>query len=277
VQAISFPVSGTEDILAQVEASFPTDGSVSFAVFDHVTSNTGILLPIKKLIELAHARGAKVLVDGAHGLQSQNLDLRDLGADWYTSNCHKWLCGVKGTGFLYVSPEVRSETRALVISHGYGEGFNSEFIWDGTRDYSGLVAISSLLKWWEILGHDNAREYCESLLVRAVDVLKTTWGTGTHAPMSCYSHMACVEIPSSALPPSAFTTDPTDGTKKINATSEHSKMIQDALHFDGKIECPVKTLGSKCYFRISAGIYNSIQDYERLAEFVLQLTWPEEK
>lgn len=271
VHPINFPIDGLDDLFEQVAAGFPQDGSVSFAVFDHVTSNTGIVMPVKKLIDLAHSRGAKVLVDGAHGLQSQHLDLTALGPDWYTSNCHKWFCSTKGVAFLYASPEVRLDTSPVIISHGYGDGFTSGFLWDGTRDYSGMVSLPALLKWWEALDHEKARDYCRTLLKDAVTLLTTSWGTTTHAPMSCYSHMACVALPTSSLPPGSFTSN--ESQTKFHATSTHSKMIQDILHYQYKIECPVKTLNNRCYLRISAAIYNSIEDYKKLSEVVLQIKW----
>jgi isopenicillin-N epimerase len=71
---VAFPVASEDDLVAQVAAAMPTRG-VKLAVFDHVASNTGLVLPVAKLAALAAARGAWVLVDGAHGLQSHPLDI----------------------------------------------------------------------------------------------------------------------------------------------------------------------------------------------------------
>ena len=75
--------------------------------------------------------GVQVLVDGAHALGAVPLSLRDLGADFYVSNAHKWFCNPKGAAFLYVRKELKSSIHPLIVSHGYGSGFNSEFIWAG--------------------------------------------------------------------------------------------------------------------------------------------------
>lgn len=75
--------------------------------------------------------GVQVLVDGAHALGTLPLCLRDLGADFYVSNAHKWFCSPKGAAFLYVRKELQSSIHPLLISHGYGFGFNSEFMWAG--------------------------------------------------------------------------------------------------------------------------------------------------
>jgi len=71
---VVFPLSSEDDLVAQVAAAMPPTG-VKLAVFDHVASNTGLVLPVGKLAALAASRGAWVLIDGAHGLQSAALDI----------------------------------------------------------------------------------------------------------------------------------------------------------------------------------------------------------
>ena len=86
---------------------------------DHVTSPTALVFPIERLIALAHDRGARVMIDGAHAAGMLPLNLRALGADYYTANHHKWLCAPKVSGFLYVAPEYQDEVQPTVISHPY--------------------------------------------------------------------------------------------------------------------------------------------------------------
>lgn len=84
------------DLLAQFSAALPpVDTPLRFVVLDHVTSNTGVVFPISEMAALAKSRGARVLIDGAHGLGSLDLDLGSLsrsGVDYYVTNAHKWLC-----------------------------------------------------------------------------------------------------------------------------------------------------------------------------------------
>jgi selenocysteine lyase/cysteine desulfurase len=235
-----------------------------------------MVLPIEDLVQIAKSKGAKVLVDGAHGLQSQDLSgLSSLGADFYVSNCHKWLSNPKGVAFLYAAKEHTSVIKPAVISHGFNEGFTSNFVWDGTRDYSNMVVLPLTLKWWEQVDHDLARAYCRGLLRSAVDLLCSQWGTSTHVPMEFYSHMACVQVPHSSLPPGSYQAKD-DGSVEYKCTSTHSKMIQDALHYHFKIECPIKTLEHKSYVRISAMVYNVIEDYETLSRAISSLRWSPE-
>ncbi len=74
-----------------------------------------------------------MLIDGAHALGQLDLDLDRMRPDYYVSNAHKWLSAPKGSAFMYVDRKHQQSTRPLVISHGFGSGFNSEFIWSGKK------------------------------------------------------------------------------------------------------------------------------------------------
>ncbi len=104
-------------------------------MIDHVTSPTALVLPVQRLVQLAHERSARVLVDGSHAPGMIPVDLAAIDADYYTANHHKWLCGPKSSGFLHVKPELQSEVHPTVISHGSNrDGFGAnrflaEFNW----------------------------------------------------------------------------------------------------------------------------------------------------
>ena len=72
-----------------------------------------------------------MLIDGAHSLGMLPLHLDKLGADYYITNCHKWFSSHKGCALMYVRKDRQSTVAPLVISHGYGHGFNSDFMWTG--------------------------------------------------------------------------------------------------------------------------------------------------
>lgn len=97
-------------------------------------------------------RGVPVLIDGAHALGMLPIDLQQLQPDYFVSNCHKWLCGARGSAMLYVAPQWQQQVQPPVLSHGAQAGFLSRFIWDGCRDYAPLLAISTAVKWWKRLG-----------------------------------------------------------------------------------------------------------------------------
>ncbi|XP_030849946.1 L-cysteine desulfhydrase isoform X2 [Strongylocentrotus purpuratus] len=203
-------------------------------------------------------RGVPVLIDGAHALGALPLSMKDLNPDYYTANAHKWLCNPKGCAFLYVREELRSRTRPLVVSHGFGSGFNSEFIWSGLRDYSPFLALHTVLDFWNAVGVNRIRKGMHGLLSQAVDLLVKAWDTGLLAPISMCGSMALVELPNEL---------------SRNHTVEYSlaESVQNELYYRYNIEVPIKALQDRLYVRISAHIYNELPEYQRLASAILEI------
>lgn len=86
----------------------------------HITCTAGLVLPVKELARLGHDKGLWVFFDGAHGPGTTMLDLKDMDCDFYASCGHKWMCGPKGTGFLYVKQEMLDVVQARWVG-GYSD------------------------------------------------------------------------------------------------------------------------------------------------------------
>ncbi len=131
-------------------------------LISHITSATALVLPVKDICTRARQAGIVTVIDGAHAVGQINLDVRDINADFYTSNCHKWLLTPKGTGFLHVHPNQRETFEPLVIS--WAEINQPSFalrheMW-GTRDMAGFLSIPAALKFrekhnWEIRNSES--------------------------------------------------------------------------------------------------------------------------
>jgi L-cysteine/cystine lyase len=80
-------------------------------VVSHVSWSTGAVLPVAALAELAHARGARIVVDGAQAAGAIPVDVSALGADFYALPAQKWLLGPEGMGALAVAPEALADAR----------------------------------------------------------------------------------------------------------------------------------------------------------------------
>jgi len=68
----------------------------------HMGYITGQILPVRKICEMAHARGVPVMVDGAHSFAHLEFRIPELGCDYFGASLHKWLGAPLGTGLLYV-------------------------------------------------------------------------------------------------------------------------------------------------------------------------------
>jgi selenocysteine lyase/cysteine desulfurase len=95
------PHPRSDDEVVQVYANAITPQTRLLMVC-HVVNITGQVLPVRKIAEMAHARGVDVMVDGAHAFAHLDFQIPDLGADYYGASLHKWLGAPLGAGILYV-------------------------------------------------------------------------------------------------------------------------------------------------------------------------------
>lgn len=146
-------------------------GPIRLAIFDHVTSNEALVLPVKELISLCHSYSIPVCIDGAHALGALELNMNKLKADFYISNCHKWMCSPKGVAFMYVDKQHQPSIRPLAISHGSGSGFVSDFIWTGLRDYGPMLSLLTVLDFWNTVGPATIRTHMHALARWAAEML----------------------------------------------------------------------------------------------------------
>ena len=72
----------------------------------HVNSENGLRVPARELAEIAHASGARLILDGCQAVGQFPIDVRDLGCDFYAAGAYKWLLGPFGTGFLWTRSEL---------------------------------------------------------------------------------------------------------------------------------------------------------------------------
>ncbi len=135
-------------------------------LFSHITTVTGVILPVKEICRLARERGILTHVDGAHAIGQIPLDLHDLGCDFYATSPHKWLMAPKGTGTLYIREELLER---LWVNIASGDWRNYElkayrFSNLGTSNLSVMVGLKAALDFFHTLGperiyariHENA-------------------------------------------------------------------------------------------------------------------------
>jgi selenocysteine lyase/cysteine desulfurase len=184
-----FPVYLEPDrTLAAVAGALTT--RTRLVAISHVFSHSGNRAPAAALAALCRERGILLHLDGAQSVGQFPIDLCALGADFYAGNCHKWLLGPKGTGFLYLRPGSDTPLRPLHVGAGSTAAFNCEggltlhesarrFEY-ATRDFAKYAALGSLLDWWEALGWERAREQMRRLTARLRGRLREVPGLRLH-------------------------------------------------------------------------------------------------
>lgn len=248
VAEVPFPRPDAATILRNIERAITPRTRI--AVIDHITSPSGLVLPVEGIIRLCHAAGVPVLVDGAHGPGQVPLDLPALDADWYVATCHKWLAAPKGCGFLYARADRRGDLHPVTISHGYGQGFIAEFDWTGTMDPSAFLSLPAAIAFYEQLGGAALRERNRQLAREAGDLIAAALGTEVGALPEMAGSMASIRLPLA-----------------LEQTRAATVPVRQALQAAGT-DAPVHALANGAWLRLSAYAYNDLADYERLARLL---------
>ncbi len=149
-----------------------------------ITSPTAVRLPVEKICRQAREEGILVFIDGAHAPGQVDLDLKGIGADFYTGNCHKWMMAPKGSGFLHVRPENQLSIEPLVVSWGWGENspfesdsrFLQEQEWWGTIDPAAYLSVPAAIEFHEEHNWRMVREQCRGMLVEALGEIESLTG-----------------------------------------------------------------------------------------------------
>lgn len=161
------PHPGPEYYLEAFRRSFTPRTRV--LAFTHVTNSAGDLLPAKELCALARERGALSLVDGAQTFGVMDLDLGDMQPDFFTASAHKWSCGPREAGLVYVSSRAQSRVAPSIISLYPGAvGTSRTLEAFGQRNEPAILAFGEALAFQERIGRrlieGRARELARALM-----------------------------------------------------------------------------------------------------------------
>lgn len=257
------PLARAEDVLDAVVVAL-RDQPVSFAVFDHVASPTGAVLPVAALAALCHAYGAAVMVDGAHAPGQVPLDVPSLGVDVYVGNLHKWCFAPRGAAILWAAPELQGRIEPPVIAFCLDEGFPRAFDYLGTFDPSPWLAAADGFAFADQWGAALVAEANAVLARRAAMRLASAWDTGIATAPGMSAALAAIRLPLSPEALSAL-------AEKHGGLWQASRVLVQALRDHHRIEVPIVPYQGQLWVRISAQIYNEMADYERLAAAVPQV------
>ncbi len=264
VTNMPFPVESEDQIVESLLSAVTT--RTRFALVDHITSQTGLVLPLARIIKEFKRRGIDTIVDGAHGPGQVPLQLDEMAPAFYSGNFHKWVCSPKSGALFYVREDWRERTRPLVISHGATKTwpgrsrFHLEFDWMGTSDPTAVLSISKAMRFMEGMveeGWLEIRRRNRKLALIAQQKMSEALEIDVPAPANMVGSMAAVPLP--------------DDEEK--GAPIHFDRFQDRLMREAKIQIPVSLWPKwpRRVLRASAQLYNSPGEYEYLADALKRL------
>lgn len=210
---IAMPVADEDEV---VEAIFAQVTPRTRAIFlSHITSGTALRLPVEKVANRAREQGILSVIDGAHAVGQLPVDLEAIGADFYASNFHKWLCAPKGSGFLYARDEHHPWLESPIVSWGWVEGReqfrpDSQFVsrnqMQGTRDIAAYLAAPAAVAYQAERNWEGMRDRCHQLALEAQQRVMALSGREPLSPETSpsghlwFRQMVCAPLPTTVDP-----------------------------------------------------------------------------
>jgi isopenicillin-N epimerase len=246
-QPVPVPIESPDDVVEAVWSGVTDRTRVLF--ISHITSPTAITFPIKPLIDRAHERGIITIVDGAHTVGQIDLNLRELSADFYASNCHKWLLSPKGSAFLYARRELQHLVEPLVVSWGWeaekpsASRFVDEQEWTGTRDIAAFLSVPAAIQFQRDHDWPRVRRECHELVRYARRQVSGLTGLPPLTPddEQWFAQMSALPLPPCDL-----------------------EELKRRLYDEFKIEIPLLHWNERHFARISIQGYNTRAEVEQL-------------
>jgi isopenicillin-N epimerase len=260
----TMPRDPGEVVAAAVRAMTPR---TRLFFFSHVLSPTGLVLPAKELCAEARRRGIVTVVDGAHAPAMIPLDVADVGADFYTGNCHKWLLAPIGTGFLAIGPGNEDRLQPLHVSWGYhpdryplgetttgrgpdapdayGSTPRTRFLeFEGTRDICPWLTVPEAIDFQAALGWSGVRRRIAELASYTRSVIRERLQLQPATPDAPGMHgaMTAFELPGGA----------------------DAARVRQRL-WDARVEIPVIERPGRLLIRVSHHFYTTEAEIDRLA------------
>ena len=212
--------------------------------FTHLSSTVGDLMPAKELCRIARERGVLTLVDGAPTFGVLDLDLADMQPDFYSGSAHKWPCGARECGVLYVNKTAQNRLWPSIYSAYPGAvGFSRTFEGFGQRDEATMIAFRAALEFQETVGRAAIERRARDLTTQLMEGLRTLPGVTMWTSPVPERRAAIVSL--------------------LPGTLDASKLA-DALYENDKVAVATRGGRDRPGLRVSPHLYNSPAEVDRL-------------
>ena len=211
--------------------------------FTHLTSTVGDLFPAKEICRLARERGILTLVDGAQSFGLFDVDLSDMQPDFYSGSAHKWPCGPKENGVLYINKSAQPKIWASIFSAYPGRvGVSRTFEGFGQRDEPAMIAFGEALTFQTKIGRALIEKRSRELTTALVEGLKKIDGVKIWTSPDPSRRAAVLSFQ--------------PGTLDV-------RKLSTALYLKDRIGCATRGGQDRPGLRFSPHFYNTHADVER--------------
>jgi len=216
-----------------------------------ITSPTALTLPVAEICQRARQAGIATMIDGAHAPGQIEVDLGELGADFYTATCHKWMCAPKGSGIFYVREDRQALVDPLVVGWGWGpektfhreNEFLSNHEWLGTHDPAAYLTVPTAIAWQREYFTPEVRQRSLDLAHQAVESAAKLPGIERVHPDAFYQQMGLIDI---------------------TARGYEAADLKARLYDEYRIEIPVIRWNDRMFLRVSAHAYTTPEHIDAL-------------
>lgn len=246
VVEVKIPITATAAEVNQLILAAVT-GRSTMVVVDHITSPTARLFDVAALGASLRELGVALIVDAAHAPSTLDIDLRALDASgvsvWF-GNLHKWACAPAGTAVLYADEAWRAKLRPPVVSWSEADGYPTSMRMQGTQDVIGWLVAPAAIAFHQAWGYDRVRAYGQELVAAGAAVV--AHAVGDPAPGGDPLPLRLVPLPV--------------GTD-LAAFRQRAREIVRA-------EVALTSHAGRGAIRLSAHLYNQLEDYQKLADAI---------
>jgi len=249
IRMVSVPADPADpkELLAVFSKAFTE--KTRMIAFSHVSNITGMALPAKEICALARSKGVLSLVDGAQTLGFHEMNVKDLGCDFYTASTHKWLMGPLENGILFMRKEHVEKVWPSIIGGGWHDNTNTvdeKICFLGQRNDPPTAALPEIIQFHETIGRKNIYERVVALNVELKRQIK------------------------SRLPKASFITplspSMSGGIVIVSFPGIEPKVIAQKLYEDHGIAA-----ASTGGIRLSPHIYNTMADINRVVDALAKI------
>jgi isopenicillin-N epimerase len=242
---IPSPPESPEQIVRILEEGITPRTRVIYT--SHVTTTTGLVLPVKQISALARSRGILSFIDGAHAPGMLKVNIRDIGCDFYSGNCHKWLGAPMGTAFIAMTAQSWEKIAPFQIGWGWEKGrpetFSGNFETPGVHNTALSNAIGEAVDFHLSIGQDAIEARGRQLSQEAKDLFSGLPGFTLLTPRD---PSMCGSMAAFAFPP-----------------AENDQRLMKALKSRG-IVVPARLDRNGGWLRVSTHIFNARRELDIL-------------